>query len=135
MSSADPVALDAISMVANQTFKFSCTKINTYFSNPNCFDPRHSEKINNIQNLPVMELKSISREKLILCPFSLFSACAESYNLQHYAQYRDVNSQINEQRNSSLKKLKSQLSYMTKDNFISHCKLFFWHRNRGPDAN
>ena len=37
--------------------------------------------------------------------------------------------QIVEQRNSSLKRIKSSLSYMNKENFMSHCSFYLLYRN------
>lgn len=36
---------------------------------------------------------------------------------------------MTEQRNSTLRRLKASLSYMTQDNFMTHLKLFLWFRN------
>ena len=62
--------------------------------------------------------------------FILFSACADSYNVSKYPGFEKINTQVNEQKNSTLKVLKSQLSYMTEDNFLKHCKIFMWQRNK-----
>ena len=35
-----------------------------------------------------------------------------------------------EQSNSSIKRIKSSLSYMNPKHFISHCKLYVWYMNR-----
>ncbi|XP_065052628.1 uncharacterized protein LOC135681910 isoform X2 [Rhopilema esculentum] len=48
------------------------------------------------------------------------TGCAESYDVSRYPRFEGINTQINEQRNSTLKVLKSQLSYMNKKNFINH---------------
>lgn len=56
--------------------------------------------------------------------------CCQAYNISTYPEYETLNSQVNEQQNSTLKKLRSQLSYMGQDSFMAHCKLFFWYRNR-----
>jgi len=58
------------------------------------------------------------------------TACAPSYNLSLYQEYDGLNSQINEQRNSTLKKVKNQLSYMSPSNFVNHCKLLLWYCNQ-----
>ncbi|XP_066913987.1 uncharacterized protein [Clytia hemisphaerica] len=57
-------------------------------------------------------------------------ACSFGYCLARYPSYKDVNSQINEQQNAATKRLKTQLSYMRPDNFVKHCDLFFWYRNK-----
>ncbi|XP_063427966.1 uncharacterized protein LOC134711349 isoform X2 [Mytilus trossulus] len=55
--------------------------------------------------------------------------CHIGYNLDNYLQYKWINSQVAEQRNSTLKKLKSMLSYMNLKNFTTHCNFFLWFRN------
>ena len=61
---------------------------------------------------------------------SLFvSACSPSYNIGSYIKYREINSQINEQQNSSTKNLARQVSYMTGRNFMEHLTFFMWKRN------
>ncbi|XP_041931359.1 uncharacterized protein LOC121694974 isoform X1 [Alosa sapidissima] len=59
-----------------------------------------------------------------------YSGCNAGYQLDVYLQHQDINSQLAEQSNSLLKKLKSQLSYMNRDNFIGHLRLFLWHKSR-----
>eukprot|EP00112_Aurelia_sp_Birch-Aquarium-sp1_P011847 Seg249.10 transcript_id=Seg249.10/GoldUCD/mRNA.D3Y31 product="hypothetical protein" protein_id=Seg249.10/GoldUCD/D3Y31 len=56
--------------------------------------------------------------------------CCQAYNISTYPEYETLNSQVNEQQNSTLKNLRSQLSYMGQDSFMAHCKIFFWYRNR-----
>jgi CxC4 like cysteine cluster associated with KDZ transposases/Kyakuja-Dileera-Zisupton transposase len=51
-------------------------------------------------------------------------SCARSYNLSIYHEYCSLNSQIAEQVNSHLKKIKSSVSQMTQDNFI-RCVRFY----------
>eukprot|EP00111_Clytia_hemisphaerica_P009034 TCONS_00026469-protein len=58
------------------------------------------------------------------------TACSLGYNMKFYPFLENINSEVNEQENAKVKKLKSQLAYMTPDNFIAHCNLFFWFRNR-----
>ena len=60
---------------------------------------------------------------------NLFSGCSNGYNLSQYPQFNDLNTQVAEQRNSFLVKLKPMLSYMNLDNFISHCRFFCYFRN------
>eukprot|EP00795_Rhopilema_esculentum_P003974 gene3974-18228_t len=60
--------------------------------------------------------------------FFLYLACAESYNASNQPAYDRINTQINEQRNA-LKTLKSQVSYMNEENFLSHIKLLLFHCN------
>jgi hypothetical protein len=47
-----------------------------------------------------------------------------------YPQFEGLNSQICEQKNSKLARIKAQLSYMNPEHFIQHAKLFLWHSNR-----
>lgn len=51
------------------------------------------------------------------------------YNSGKYMQYRNVNTQVAEQRNTTLKKPKSMLSYMNIDIFMIHLKIFMWFRS------
>ncbi|XP_062341606.1 uncharacterized protein LOC134039632 [Osmerus eperlanus] len=57
------------------------------------------------------------------------SGCNIGYNLDSYPQFQKINSQVAEQNNSLLKKMKGQLSYMNRENFIRHLMLFLWHRS------
>ena len=57
------------------------------------------------------------------------SGCHSGYNLDSYLQFSKINSQVAEQRNSTLKRLKSMLSYMNHEHFINHVKLFMWFRS------
>ena len=61
--------------------------------------------------------------------FFYFIACAPSYNSCEYPEYKLLNSQINEQQNSTTKHLTRQLSYMTPENFVNHAKFFLWYKN------
>ena len=47
-----------------------------------------------------------------------------------YPELNLTNTQVVEQANSTLKRIKSSLSYMNPDNFMSHCKLFLWYNNK-----
>lgn len=64
--------------------------------------------------------------------FSL--ACSLGYCMSKYPGFQFINSEVNEQENAKIKKLKTQLSYMTPENFLGHCKLFFWFRNKKNKA-
>ncbi|XP_066910086.1 uncharacterized protein [Clytia hemisphaerica] len=57
------------------------------------------------------------------------TACGTGYCMNIYHELEWLNSQINEQQNASTKGLKTQLSYMRPDHFMSHCKFFLWYRN------
>ena len=55
------------------------------------------------------------------------TSCTTGYSMDSYRYDRDtphINSQINEQANVRLQRMKAQLSYMTPDNFMFHLKLY-----------
>ncbi|XP_069105019.1 uncharacterized protein [Argopecten irradians] len=62
--------------------------------------------------------------------FRNHKACGPSYELKGYPQHQSLNSQVVEQSNARLQRIKSQLSYMTQNNFMSHCKFYLWAQNR-----
>uniref|UniRef100_A0A7M5XNQ1 Uncharacterized protein n=1 Tax=Clytia hemisphaerica TaxID=252671 RepID=A0A7M5XNQ1_9CNID len=47
------------------------------------------------------------------------TACSLGYNMAFYSFLEKINSEINEQENAKVKKLKSQLAYMTPERFIA----------------
>ncbi|XP_038077318.1 uncharacterized protein LOC119745165 [Patiria miniata] len=57
------------------------------------------------------------------------TACSVGYKLDGYSKYKAINSQVAEQMNSSLQRIKVQLSYMAQDNFLWHCRFFLWGKN------
>eukprot|EP00112_Aurelia_sp_Birch-Aquarium-sp1_P017171 Seg3960.3 transcript_id=Seg3960.3/GoldUCD/mRNA.D3Y31 product="hypothetical protein" protein_id=Seg3960.3/GoldUCD/D3Y31 len=57
------------------------------------------------------------------------TGCSGGYNMATYPDYKHINSQINEQMNSCLKRIKPSLSYMRHDHFVDHTKLFLAYRN------
>lgn len=57
------------------------------------------------------------------------TGCCVAYNISKYPKFQSVNSQVNEQQNSTIKRLRLQLSYMGPENFMRHCKFFLWFRN------
>ncbi|KAH3830788.1 hypothetical protein DPMN_104041 [Dreissena polymorpha] len=57
------------------------------------------------------------------------TACAIGYKGLDYPFIRQINTQIVEQNNAKLKKLKSSLSYMTPVHFLMSLKFFLWHCN------
>ena len=57
--------------------------------------------------------------------------CSSGYNLHLYSVHKSLNSQVNEQANARLQHIKSQLAYMTFDNFVFHLCLFLSIKNRG----
>jgi hypothetical protein len=56
--------------------------------------------------------------------------CSSGYSLANYSLFASINSQINEQANAGLKRIKDQLSCMTAENFLKHCCFYLWNRNR-----
>jgi 3-deoxy-D-arabino-heptulosonate 7-phosphate (DAHP) synthase len=56
--------------------------------------------------------------------------CSHAYCISEYQHLKSLNSQIAEQANAGLKRIKDQLSYMTADNFMTHCSLFLFNKNR-----
>lgn len=62
--------------------------------------------------------------------FFLIAGCSLGYKMSLYPQFKHLNSQIAEQKNSKLARIKSQLSYMNPSNFMRHAKLFLWHHNK-----
>ena len=56
--------------------------------------------------------------------------CSVGYKMDSYPQFSTLNSQVVEQANAALKRIKPSLSYMTSQNFLKHLKLFLWNRNR-----
>ncbi|CAG2192478.1 unnamed protein product [Mytilus edulis] len=61
--------------------------------------------------------------------FKNHKACGPGYELKRYPQHVHLNSQVVEQANSRLQRIKGSLSYMTQTNFIKHCKLYVWGQN------
>lgn len=58
-----------------------------------------------------------------------FTGCAIGYMALMYPFLSHVNTQLVEQNNSKLKKLKSSLSYMNPDNFMDTLNFFLCHCN------
>lgn len=59
-----------------------------------------------------------------------FTACGPSFDLKSYPQYSTLNSQVVEQSNARLQRIKGSLSYMTQANFMKHCRFYLWGQNR-----
>lgn len=57
------------------------------------------------------------------------SGCSCGYCLDLYPHLATLNSQVNEQGNAGLKRIKDQLSYMTAENFMKHCSFYLWDKN------
>ncbi|XP_072021477.1 uncharacterized protein [Amphiura filiformis] len=59
-------------------------------------------------------------------------SCSSGYNIDSYGdllQLNQINTQVNEQANAGLARIKSQLAYMLPDNFIFHAALYLSFRN------
>lgn len=61
--------------------------------------------------------------------FIPFAGCSESYNISLWPSMRNINSQVAEQRNASLKALAKMLSYMSQENFMLMLTSHIWFRN------
>ncbi|XP_050406170.1 uncharacterized protein LOC126827514 isoform X2 [Patella vulgata] len=57
------------------------------------------------------------------------SGCSCGYRLNLYPELKNLNSQINEQANAGLKRIKDQVSYMTAQNFMNHSSFYLWNKN------
>lgn len=66
----------------------------------------------------------------LVCYNYICSGCSQGYHIRLYGDHQSVNTEVVEQANSDLCKLKSSLSYMNKCNFISYLKLFLYYRNK-----
>ena len=57
--------------------------------------------------------------------------CSKGYllNVSYQKQTKEINSQVNEQANSGLQKIRGQLVYMNIENFNFHCSLFLALKN------
>lgn len=58
--------------------------------------------------------------------------CSSGYNLNKYPGFDmgAINSQVNEQANAGLQRIKAHISYMKEDNFMFHVKLFLALTNK-----
>ena len=59
-------------------------------------------------------------------------SCCRGYNINTYKGRLDlkaINTQVNEQQNAGLARIKGQLSYMLPDNFVFHAALYLSFRN------
>lgn len=58
--------------------------------------------------------------------------CSRGYSIDSYRGRLDllkINTQVNEQQNAGLARIKAQLSYMLPDNFMFHAALYLAFRN------
>ena len=64
------------------------------------------------------------------------TGCSKGYSLDVYKnkKIKGINSQVNEQANSGLQKIRGQLTYMTINNFKLHCSLFLALKNMDKKA-
>ena len=72
-------------------------------------------------------------ESLAICTILLtvhYKACSIGYNMAKYPQFATINSEVVEQANSMIKRIKGSVSYMTAQNFMNHLKFFFWYHNK-----
>ncbi len=60
--------------------------------------------------------------------------CSSGYSLDQYKTMNDINSQVNEQANAGIKRIRGQLAYMTVDNFVFHLALFLAIKNLDTKA-
>lgn len=61
-------------------------------------------------------------------------SCAKSFAIETTTLFKEVNTQANEQYNSDLQRLHSQLSYMSPQNFVLHLRLYLYLRNASKPA-
>lgn len=61
-------------------------------------------------------------------------SCAKSFAIETTTLFKEVNTQANEQYNSDLQRLHSQLSYMSPQNFVLHLRLYLYLRNVSKPA-
>ncbi|KAJ8334576.1 hypothetical protein SKAU_G00402150 [Synaphobranchus kaupii] len=54
------------------------------------------------------------------------TGCSTGYNSDIYPQLHDVNTQLAEQFNARIKKLKHHLPYMSRTHFCRHVELYLW---------
>ncbi|XP_033731140.1 uncharacterized protein LOC117320740 [Pecten maximus] len=57
-------------------------------------------------------------------------SCSKVYHAKNLPALLGINTQMVEQSNAKLRKLKSQLSYMNHANFMNHLIFFLWHCNK-----
>jgi len=65
------------------------------------------------------------------------TGCCKGYDMDSYQalDIRTINSQVNEQENAGLARVKGQLAYMLPSNFMFHSALFLALRNKSKLAN
>ena len=57
----------------------------------------------------------------------IFPGCSGVYNNSLYPEMDELNTQVAEQTNSALQRIKSALSYMNQTNFMRHCQFYLWY--------
>lgn len=60
--------------------------------------------------------------------------CGTTQKLDTYPYLCSINSQVNEQANAYLKRLRSQFSYMKPVNFMVHLRLYLYNHNAEKKA-
>ena len=61
--------------------------------------------------------------------------CSLRYKMALYPQFKGINSQVAEQKNSRLADIKPQLSYMNPKIFLQPAQLFLSHHNKSRRAS
>ena len=92
-----------------------------------------------LPSLPIHSEKKISRPTMIritkLKKKKNHTGCSEFYNSDRYNYLKNVNTQICEQKNRSLRKLSSTLAYCSFKNYQNKVKLFFIMNNYEEKGN
>jgi 5,10-methylenetetrahydrofolate reductase len=50
--------------------------------------------------------------------------------MNDYPQFSAISSEVVEQANAMIQRIKASVSYMTAQNFMNHLKIFFWYHNK-----
>lgn len=61
--------------------------------------------------------------------FKYVIGCSNGSVIRKHKKFDKINIEVNEQQNSATERLKTQLSYMNNENFMSYCNFFFWYKN------
>ena len=57
------------------------------------------------------------------------TACSKSYDIDRYSDLKNINSQVSEQRNRSLRKFSGRLAHMSFTNYLRFLELWFAYVN------
>ena len=65
-------------------------------------------------------------DTILSLPTTYVNGCSAGYCLNSYTQMaiKEINSQVNEQANAGLQRIRGQLAYMTPENFVYSNTLF-----------